>query len=126
MGCDCLRPSTQAREPRGLNLGGLSLGNPESFEAKCRNGIAPSELVDLLVTQPSLLTDLGQDFLGDGVRGVGMGVVGLETDLVHADDVTISKTSGVIEDAPEYPAGNVAGRGVRQPRPETVVAPLLP
>ena len=45
-----------------------------------------------------------------------MGVVGLEADLVHADDVAVPQAGVVVEDAAEHVAGHVARRRVGQGR----------
>ena len=65
-------------------------------------------------------------FLDSRERRVGVRVVGLEADLVHADEVAVPEPDLVVEDAAEDALVQVARRRVRQRGPEAVVAALGP
>src|SRR5580700_11213744 len=63
--------------------------DPEALEAEGPDGVAPGELVGLLLGEAGLHADVAQDLLRMGEGRIGVGVVGLEADLVHADDVAV-------------------------------------
>src|SRR3954469_22670444 len=92
------------------------LGDAHSFEAERLDGVAADELVDLVVAEAGLRTDLLGDLLRPRERGVGVRVVGLEADLVHADDVAVPQPDLVVEDAAVHALLEVARRCVAERR----------
>src|SRR5579862_3516863 len=65
--------------------------DPEALEAEGPDGVPAGELVGLLVVQAGLHADVAQDLLRVGEGRVGVGIVGLEADLIHADHVAVAQ-----------------------------------
>ena len=76
--------------------------------------------------QAGLGADVGGDLLAVRERAVGVRVVGLEADLVHADEVAVAQADLVVEHAAVDAVVEVARRLVREVGAEGVVAPLGP
>src|SRR3546814_3233779 len=92
----------------------LSLRDSEALQAEGADGVAAQELPDLLVGDAGLGADVVGHLLRVREGAVGVGVVGLEADLVHADEVAVPQAGLVVEDAAVDLVVDVACRLVRQ------------
>src|SRR5437899_1381537 len=76
------------------------LRDAEPLQAERGDGVAAEELVGLLVVQTGLVADVLDHLLRVWERRVGVRIVGLEADLVHADPVAVGESELVVERAP--------------------------
>src|SRR3546814_15886426 len=90
----------------------LSLRDSEALQAEGADGVAAQELPDLLVGEAGLGADVVGHLLRVREGAVDVGVVGLEADLVHADEVAVPQAGLVVDDAAVDPSiGRATCRG---------------
>src|SRR5262249_52395746 len=102
------------------------LGDAEALEAEGLDRVAPHEQVPLSFVEAGLVADQLGRLAGVREGAVGVRVVDLEGDLLHADDVAVRQPHFVVEDAEVDPARDVAAGWMRQRGAEGVRGALLP